>query len=58
MVGLPIAVGPTRAGPLTLVEGYGRCCRALRDYKTGLYDGLPMPMMVGVTERIQEWAWW
>ncbi len=57
MVGLPIAVGRTLDGPFLLVEGYTRCCRALRDQNTGLYDGLPMPMVVGVTERIQEWAW-
>ncbi len=58
MVGLPIAVGQSLAGPFTLVEGYTRCCRALRDQNIGLYDGLPIPMVVGVTERIQEWAWW
>ncbi len=58
MVGLPIAVGRTLDGPFTLMEGYTRCCCALRDHHTGLYDGLPMPMVVGVTERIEEWAWW
>lgn len=58
MVGLPIAVGRTLDGPFTLMEGYTRCCRALRDHNAGLYDGLPMPMIVGVTERIQEWPWW
>jgi hypothetical protein len=58
MTGLPIAVGSTLDGPFTLVEGYSRCCRALRDYHAGLYDGLPLPMVVGVTERIREWDWW
>jgi len=58
MVGVPVAVGPSLEGRLILVEGYTRCCCALRDHNTGLYDGLPMPMVVGVTERIQEWARW
>ncbi len=31
MVGAPIAVGRTLDGPFTLMEGYTRCCRALRD---------------------------
>lgn len=57
MVGLPIAVGRNLAGPLTLVEGYTRCCRALRDYRTGLFDGLPIAMVVGVADRIAEWSW-
>ena len=57
MVGVPIAVAPALAGPFTLVEGYTRCCRALRDWNTGRFDGLPIPMVVGVTDRIGEWGW-
>ena len=58
MVGTPIAVGPTLDGPFMLVEGYTRCCRALRDQNAGLYDGLPMPLLVGVTRQIRGWIWW
>ncbi len=58
MVGVPVAVGASLDGPLTLVEGYTRCCAALRDHHVGLYDDQPMPMIVGVTPRIQEWRWW
>ena len=45
------------ARPFTLVEGYTRCCRALRDWSSGRFDGLPIPMLLGVTERIGEWRW-
>jgi len=58
MVGMPIAVGPALDGPLMLVEGYTRCCQALRDQKVGLFDGLPMPLIVGVTRQIPGWVWW
>ena len=49
MVGTPIAVAPIIVGPFTLVEGYTRCCRALRDWSSGRFDGLPIPMLLGVT---------
>jgi hypothetical protein len=57
MVGTPIAVAPVVGGPFTLVEGYTRCCRALRDWNSARFDGLPIPMLIGVTERIGEWSW-
>ena len=58
MRGMPIAVGTTLDGPLTLVEGYTRSCRALRDHHDRRFDGLPLPIIVGVSARIEEWPWW
>lgn len=54
----PIVLGPSVAGPWCLVEGYGRCCRALRDHRAGRFDGQAIPVIAGITPLASEWSWW
>ncbi len=60
----PVAVGAGLEGLLCLVEGYTRCGCLLRDYRAGLSSVERLPIIVGVTPRIQEWSngqghlWW
>jgi len=54
----PILLGSSLAGPWCLVEGYGRCCRAIRDHRAGRFDGQPIPVIAGVAPRATEWHWW
>jgi len=53
-----ILVGPTLDGPWCLVEGYRRCCRAIRDDRAGRFDGLPLSVIVGVGPDMSRWRWW
>lgn len=53
-----ILVGLTLEGPWCLVEGYRRCCRAIRDDRAGRFDGLPLPAIVGVGTEMARWQWW
>jgi hypothetical protein len=54
----PILVGVALEGPWCLVEGYRRCCRAIRDQVAGRFDGQLLPVIVGVHPEIAEWPWW
>jgi hypothetical protein len=60
----PIAVGPSLAGPLCLLEGYTRCGALVRDHRAGLSPLESIPIIVGVCPRITEWTngaghrWW
>ncbi|MFQ5962076.1 MAG: hypothetical protein ACE5MG_11835 [Candidatus Methylomirabilales bacterium] len=54
----PIILGLSISGPWCLVEGYGRCCRAIRDHRAGRFDERPIPVIAGVTPRATEWSWW
>jgi hypothetical protein len=60
----PIAVGPSLAGPLCLLEGYTRCGAIVRDHGAGLSTLEAVPMIVGVCPRVTEWTngeghrWW
>jgi len=58
MTAPPILIGPTLDGPWCLVEGYRRCCRAIRDDLAGHFDGLPLPVIVGVGPDMSRWRWW
>jgi hypothetical protein len=58
MTARPIVLGSSLSGPWCLVEGYRRCCRAIRDHRVGRFDGQPMPVIAGVTSRATEWSWW
>lgn len=54
----PILLGSSLGGPWCLVDGYGRCCRAIRDHRAGRFDGRSIPAIVSVTPRAAEWVWW
>jgi len=64
MIERPIAVGPSLAGPLCLLEGYTRCGALVRDDRAGLSPLESIPIIVGVCPRITEWTngaghlWW
>jgi len=54
----PVFVAPSITGPWCLIEGYRRCCRALRDRDGGRFDGQPLPVIVGVHPSTETWALW
>ena len=58
MTAPPILVGVTLEGPWCLAEGYRRCCRAIRDQQAECFDGLPLPVIVGVGPEMARWTWW
>ena len=58
MTAPPILAGTTLDGPWCLVEGYRRCCRAIRDHLAGRFDELPLPVIVGVSPDMPRWPWW
>lgn len=61
---MPIAVGPSLAGPFCLVEGYSRTASWLRDHAAGIPSKDALPFIIGTSSRIHHWAhprghkWW
>jgi hypothetical protein len=54
----PIIVGSSLERAFTLLEGFTRCTSALRDHASGHFDGLPIPVVVGISERMECWNGW
>jgi hypothetical protein len=52
-----LAVASSLSGPYCLVDGYNRCCRALRDSRAGYFDGHPIRVNVCITSQIRRWQW-